>query len=128
MSDKRLWLNRLFDFYGPLLTEKQREVFSLYYEDDSTLEEIAEEKGGSRQSVFDLLRRTESTMLKYEKQLRLQEKYKKQTELIEELQQQIISVPGKNSAEVQSIEKIFSEFNDKFENSYFESSGEEDAC
>lgn len=120
MSDKRLWLNRLFDFYGPLLTEKQREIFSLYYEDDSTLEEIAEEKGGSRQSVFDLLKRTEAAMLRYEQKLGLSEKYRAQMELITKLIHDARQAVGEDKAHCAGLDRLFEEFTDKFENSYFE--------
>ena len=120
MSDKRLWLNRLFDFYSPLLTEKQREIFSMYYEDDSTLEEIAEEKGGSRQSVFDLLKRTEAAMLKYEHELHLSEKFRIQTEFVAILIKDIKQAVGEDNVNSSKLDRLFAEFNDKFENSYFE--------
>ena len=52
----------LFDFYGDLLTEKQREYYDLHYMSDLSLFEIAEMHGVSRQAVWDIIRRAEQTL------------------------------------------------------------------
>ena len=52
----------LLDFYGELLTGKQRECFDLHYNEDLSLSEIAEQLGISRQGVWDNIRRAESAM------------------------------------------------------------------
>jgi len=52
----------LFDFYGELLTEKQRMYFDLHYNEDYSLSEIAEMTGISRQGVWDIIRRAEDAM------------------------------------------------------------------
>ncbi len=57
----------LFDFYGELLTPKQREYFDLHYNDDLSLFEIAEQNGTSRQAVWDIIRRAESALRDIEK-------------------------------------------------------------
>lgn len=69
--DKILWLSLLFDFYGELLTDKQKAVFTMYHEDDLSLSEIGEELGISRQAVNDQLKRTESLLIGYEDKLGL---------------------------------------------------------
>lgn len=56
----------LFDFYGDILTEKQREYFDLYYNDDLSLSEIAEMSGISRQGVRDIILRAENTLKEIE--------------------------------------------------------------
>lgn len=53
MAEDTLYNAMLLDFYGPLLTEKQREYFDLHYNSDYSLTEIAQESGVSRQAVWD---------------------------------------------------------------------------
>lgn len=83
MLEKRAYLILLFDFYGGLLTEKQRIMFDLYYQCDLSLGEIAEEHQVSRQAVFDIIRRTESTLEEYENKLHLVNKYQKNKEKLQ---------------------------------------------
>ena len=61
----------LFDFYGPLLTEKQREVYDFAVGEDMSLGEIAETTGVSRQAVHDMVRRTDRILEEYERKLGL---------------------------------------------------------
>ena len=56
----------LYDYYGDLLTERQRECFELRYYQDLSLGEIGQELGISRQGVFDNLNRTEAMLKKME--------------------------------------------------------------
>ena len=67
MNDKTLEMTMLFDFFGDLLTEKQREYFDLYYNDDLSLAEIAEQTDISRQGVRDVIFRAENILREYEK-------------------------------------------------------------
>ena len=60
MADFELIL--LYDYYGNLLTERQRECFELRYNQDLSLGEIGEELGISRQGVHDNLSRTEALL------------------------------------------------------------------
>lgn len=62
---------QLFDAYGALLTEHQRELCELYYMCDLSLTEIAEEKGISKQSVSDTLAKSRQLLDEYEEKLRL---------------------------------------------------------
>ena len=55
-------MTMLFDFYGDILTERQRELFDLYYNEDLSLAEIAENCGISRQGVRDVIVRAEAAM------------------------------------------------------------------
>ncbi len=52
----------LLDFYGELLTEKQRKYWDLHWNEDLSLAEIAESEGLSRQGVWDILRRAEANL------------------------------------------------------------------
>ena len=59
----------LFDHYGGMLTDKQRECFQLRYEQDLSLGEIAESMGVSRQAVNDSLTRTEALLRRMEENI-----------------------------------------------------------
>jgi len=78
-----------FDFYGSLLTEKQREIYDLHYQQDLSFGEISEIRGVSREAVFDLLKRTEEALKFYESKLSLVEKYQLSREIIKEIAQKI---------------------------------------
>jgi len=69
--DKNVEINLLLDFYGNLLTERQREVMALYYEDNLSLTEIAEELSISKQGVSDILKRSEKALYDTESKLNL---------------------------------------------------------
>ncbi len=56
----------LFDYYGELLTERQKTCFDLHYNQDLSLAEIAQELSVSRQAVFDNISRTEALLKKME--------------------------------------------------------------
>ena len=66
MSDGRLRQTMLLDFYGELLTEKQRLCMDLHYNEDLSLAEIAENCGISRQGVRDVIVRAENAMTELE--------------------------------------------------------------
>ena len=59
------------DLYGPLLTEKQADIMDLYYNDDLSLAEIAQQMDITRQGVRDLVKRSETQLFKFEDQLGL---------------------------------------------------------
>ena len=59
----------LFDFYGELLTERQRQVYTSVVFEDYSLSEVAEELGISRQGVHDMIRRCNRTLEEYEEKL-----------------------------------------------------------
>ena len=54
---KNMEIAFLVDFYGDMLTEKQRDMIELYYDDDLSLSEIAENEGITRQGVRDSIGR-----------------------------------------------------------------------
>lgn len=73
--DKLAKMALLVDFYGPLLTEKQRNVWDLHYQMDLSLTEIAEVEQISRQAIHDLLKRTERILAEYEEKLGLVQRF-----------------------------------------------------
>ena len=66
MKQDTVDMTLLFDFYGDLLTPKQRLLFDLYYNEDYSLAEIAEEQVISRQGVHDAIARAEQALQTYE--------------------------------------------------------------
>ena len=62
MKQEAFKMSLLLDYYGALLTEKQKTYFDLYYNQDLSLSEIAEQEGISRQGVHDAISRTEAIL------------------------------------------------------------------
>ena len=83
--EKTNYMNTLFEFYNVLLTDKQRGYLSLYYGDDYSLGEIANEFEVSRQAVYDNIKRTEKILVSYEKKLHLVENFLLRQESLEQL-------------------------------------------
>ena len=71
--DKMIEMNIRNDLYGSMLTIRQREIINLYYEENFSLSEIAEEFSISRQAVHDTLKKAEKALAVYERKLGLVE-------------------------------------------------------
>lgn len=85
MNDKTLEMTMLFDFFSELLTEKQREYFDLYYNEDLSLSEIAEIAGISRQGVRDIIARAENILSDTEEKTGIVRRFVEMNRKIEEL-------------------------------------------
>lgn len=88
----------LFDFYGELLTDHQKEVYGEYIQDDLSVTEIAGLRGISRQGAHDLIRRCEKILFDYEERLHLVDHYlkiKKMVGTIHEYAQEISECENK---------------------------------
>ena len=75
VAEKDLKLTVLFDIYGGLLSESEKEAFEYYYCDDLSLSEIAENTGWSRQGARDNIVRAEKALKNFEEKLKLNEKF-----------------------------------------------------
>ncbi len=73
---KNLEISFLLDFYGDVLTEKQRDVMEQYYDDDLSLAEIADNFGITRQGVRDSIKRGESILLELEQKVGFAKRYR----------------------------------------------------
>ena len=71
MFEKNLEIGYLLDFYGDILPERRRDIMDLYYNDDLSLAEIAEQMGITRQAVRDSIKKTEQELFFYEEKLGL---------------------------------------------------------
>lgn len=85
MLEKTTRVNLLYDFYHGLLTEKQRLYTELYYVDDLSLSEIAEQYQVTRQAVFDNVKRAEQLLDHFEEKLQLMRKHLAREKMLEEL-------------------------------------------
>ncbi|MEG1930089.1 MAG: putative DNA-binding protein [Anaerovorax sp.] len=116
--DKIIKISMLFDFYGQLLTEKQREIFSLYHEDNFSLAEISKEVGMSRQGVHDAVKKAEIRLNQYEEKLGLVEKFSKKETAIERIDKGIDQLIKENKdsgsfvKQLKEIKKIIDGLND----------------
>lgn len=109
MLDQTTRMNLLYDFYGALLTEKQRALLELYYVEDWSLGEIAEHQGVSRQAVYEAIKRAQSTMLDLEESLGLMKNYLKRHQLIEMIKSRLSQMPEAHKAIgplVKELEKL----------------------
>ena len=97
MKATPLEMSLLFDFYGETLTEKQRELFDLYYNEDLSLSEIAEHAGITRQGVRDALHEMED-------KLGLVARYGDTERCAEELQHEVEQLHELNAAQLHSAE------------------------
>lgn len=105
MEESRLEKSMLLDFYGDLLTRKQRECYTLYYNDDLSLSEIAEQRGISRQGVWDNIRHAEATLQDIEAKTGLIARFEQTRSGLQELRDLLEELlPGETAAE--AIRKV----------------------
>lgn len=72
---KNLGISTLLDFYSELLTDNQKQVLNLYYNEDLSLAEIAQNQGITRQGVYDTIKKAEGQLFELEKKLKLLQKF-----------------------------------------------------
>lgn len=89
MTDDTVLRAMLFDFYGELLTGKQREYFDLYYNEDLSLAEIAEMGGISRQGVWDVIRRADKTLNDTERKTGILKRFTERREVLAQLEDEL---------------------------------------
>jgi hypothetical protein len=88
--EKNLEMSYLLDFYGEVLTDKQREMLHQYYNDDFSLSEIGENFGITRQGARDAIKHGESTLLELEQKVGFAARYRRVQQTLEELEQMVI--------------------------------------
>ncbi len=125
--EERLRQSLLYDFYGELLTEHQKSVFSAAIFDDMSYSELAEEFECSRQAAFDLIRRINKKLEGYEERLGLLERFTVAQGKMNELKASVIemndtlenseidkSIKNNLNSHLREITNLSSEIFDKF--------------
>ena len=96
MAEDRVMQSLLLDFYGELLTDKQRECCELHFNEDLSLAEIAEQVGISRQGVWDNIRRAEAALQEIEEKTGLIRRFsqtQKGLDRMDALAERLLSLP-----------------------------------
>ena len=97
----------LYDFYGELLTEHQKEIYEQFVVDDLSLSEIAKDAGISRQGVHDLIKRCNKILEEYEEKLHLVERFLSVKEKVHQIDG--LLAEAEENQLIQKIRKISSE-------------------
>ena len=98
----------LFDFYGELLTDRQKSCFLQYYGEDLSLGEIAELMEISRQGVHDLLVRAEATLTEAEEKIGLVRRHTRQRALLDEMEVQLGELAGLTEGRAKTLAEALS--------------------
>ena len=112
--EKNLSVAVLLDFYGDMLTDKQRDVIDLYYNQDLSLSEIAEHQGITRQGVRDSIKRGEVFLFELEDKLKMFDSYIQTKKTIQEIQCIVEHMEKENNAQhhsyhmAQDINQLYS--------------------
>lgn len=90
--EKLVEIGLLFEQYKMLLTDKQQEIVSLYYNEDYSLGEISENLNVSRQGVYDTLKRSEKILRDYEEKLGLVAKSKERERFTQDIYNKVVDI------------------------------------
>ena len=99
MFEKNLNISILLDFYGDILTERQKEMLDMYYNNDLSLAEIAQNFDISRQGVRSVLKKAENIIVEMEEKLKLAARF--------------VEVQEKSETIATSLSELNREINDK---------------
>ena len=102
--EKNVQISMLCQIYGKLLTEKQLEILTDYYNNDLSLTEIAENNKITRQAVRDIIKKGENKLFELEEKLSFMEKTIKQEKLLQEVFTELSKIEETSSDK--KIEKI----------------------
>ena len=111
--ERRIELNLLLDFYGPLMTQAREQVMRLYCEEDLSIQEIADDLSITRQAVHDAITRASEQLLGYEQKLGMAKRYREIHLATREAMDQLKNV--KTTTETQSALDLAIQALDKIE-------------
>ena len=115
---KKYYLTLLFDFYGELLKENNRQIYEDYILNDLSLSEIASERGISRQGIHDTIKRSVKKLEEYENKIHLMERYESIHQKVKEVQLVIGEIKKSlddksNLNRLDKIERILEDINNE---------------
>lgn len=103
MDEEKTRICVLFDFYGELLSPAVADSVDLYYNDDLSLSEVAENTGISRQGVRDNLRRGIELLEHYEEKLGLYEKFRKNEQTVVNIRAELKNLPDDAACRINAL-------------------------
>ena len=95
--DKKIEISMLWQIYGALLTEKQKEYIDYYYNEDLSLSEIAENEEITRQGVRDIIKKGEKKLFEYEEKLLFMKKTINQEKLAQSILENLNKIQKESS-------------------------------
>ncbi len=101
-----LEMSILLDFYGKVLTDKQRDAMEQYYNNDLSLAEIAENQGITRQGVRDSIKRGETVLTDLENKVGYAARYRKMHQGLDAVRKLALEIAGQNAATSYNIAQI----------------------
>jgi len=104
--DEILKQSLLYDFYGELLTEHQKDIYEQFIVEDLSLSEIAKDAGISRQGVHDLIKRCDKILEEYEEKLHLVEKFLSIKGKVHQINDLLEGTKSKDTEESQLIQQV----------------------
>ena len=107
--DEILKQSLLYDFYGELLTEHQKEIYEQFIVEDLSLSEIAKDAGISRQGVHDLIKRCNKILEEYEAKLHLVERFLSIKDKVHQINELLEDTKADESKWIKQIRKISGE-------------------
>ena len=111
--DKKIEISMLWQIYGALLTEKQKEYIDYYYNEDLSLSEIAENEEITRQGVRDIIKKGEKKLFEYEEKLLFMKKTINQEKLAQSILENLNKIQKESSDKKVSniLEEVKKELN-----------------
>ena len=122
MKNQAYRMAMLYDFYGDLLTDRQKEFYDLYYNEDLSLAEIAENYDISRQGVRDVIVRAEAAMTEIEDKTHLIRRFHEMHKQLTQIKQAVEQLQAINNNDYQDrdMEVLLQQISDLTEKLYEE--------
>ncbi|MDO5018536.1 MAG: sigma factor-like helix-turn-helix DNA-binding protein [Lagierella massiliensis] len=108
--EKLVEVGILFDYYGSLLSERQRSMVDKYYNEDLSLNEIGDIYGISKQAVSENIKRAEKRLYNFEQKLNLKKRSERTLDLLEEIRKDFDSLDNNDLPVIMELKKKIDEF------------------